>query len=49
MSAPRATLESGISFAPGSESTQRARSNLSRAEQGKSDPADKAPAPSNSN
>ncbi|SFN62931.1 PstS family phosphate ABC transporter substrate-binding protein [Dokdonella immobilis] len=49
MSAPRATLESSISFAPGSESTQKARSNLSRAKQEQSEAAEEARPPSNSN
>ena len=49
MSAPRATLESSISFAPGSESTQKARSNLSRAGKNASDAGDEVPPPANSN
>ncbi|HMM66916.1 MAG TPA: substrate-binding domain-containing protein [Dokdonella sp.] len=42
MSAPRATLESSIAIAPASETTQKARENLSRVEGKKSDSDAKA-------
>ena len=48
MSAPRATLESSISFAPGSASVQKARENLAESNAGKAAPAADTPPAANS-